>query len=212
MAEKGNMVDTVVDLADAQLALRILEDFKAGGGFSTGGTINVVNGETDADDRNVNANDSGSPEESSKVEQDSKRTSTPPQPDENNDINSSSGFGGGDKTTAGGWHVVRSVAICGVVILVVYAILAYIIFHENKAAGNSIKDNAIGGVDDHQGLEVCGADSFMLNDGVCDETTNNELCHWDGGDCCRDRGKKSESFCKVICGAKPDHVQVKKKF
>ncbi len=33
-------------------------------------------------------------------------------------------------------------------------------------------------------LEVCGANSFMLRDGVCDELTNNAKCHWDGGDCC----------------------------
>ncbi len=50
----------------------------------------------------------------------------------------------------------------------------------------------------HDGnIKVCGADSFMLRDGVCDEATNNELCLWDGGDCCVDRSKKGTSFCKV---------------
>ena len=30
----------------------------------------------------------------------------------------------------------------------------------------------------------CGANSFMLRDLVCDETTNTEICLYDGGDCC----------------------------
>ncbi len=32
--------------------------------------------------------------------------------------------------------------------------------------------------------ETCGANAFMLRDAVCDEATNNEICLFDGGDCC----------------------------
>ncbi len=46
-------------------------------------------------------------------------------------------------------------------------------------------------------IEVCGADSFMLRDGVCDELTNNETCHYDGGDCCLDRDQKDTTLCRV---------------
>ncbi len=46
-------------------------------------------------------------------------------------------------------------------------------------------------------IEVCGADSFMLRDGACDELTNTEKCHWDGGDCCLDISLKDESLCQV---------------
>ncbi len=37
----------------------------------------------------------------------------------------------------------------------------------------------------------------MLRDGICDEATNTELCHWDGGDCCQDKSTKTDVFCKV---------------
>ena len=37
----------------------------------------------------------------------------------------------------------------------------------------------------------------MLRDGVCDDATNNEKCHWDGGDCCADKSVKDDFFCKV---------------
>ena len=36
----------------------------------------------------------------------------------------------------------------------------------------------------------------MLRDGVCDETTNTELCLYDGGDCCLDREKKDTTLCQ----------------
>ncbi len=35
----------------------------------------------------------------------------------------------------------------------------------------------------------------MLNDGICDEMTNNKRCLFDGGDCCRQ--EKSTPLCKV---------------
>ncbi len=44
----------------------------------------------------------------------------------------------------------------------------------------------------------CGADSFMIRDGVCDEATNIEVCLFDGGDCCLEQ--KNEELCgKCIC-------------
>ncbi len=43
------------------------------------------------------------------------------------------------------------------------------------------------------GLEICGANSFLLRDSVCDEVTNNRLCHFDGGDCCREA--KNRAYC-----------------
>ena len=46
-------------------------------------------------------------------------------------------------------------------------------------------------------VEVCGADNFMLRDGMCDEATNTEQCLWDGGDCCQDKSTINELFCKV---------------
>ncbi len=45
--------------------------------------------------------------------------------------------------------------------------------------------------------DVCGAESFMLRDGVCDEATNTQICHWDDGDCCLDQFIKDESLCQV---------------
>ncbi len=41
----------------------------------------------------------------------------------------------------------------------------------------------------------CGANSFMIRDGVCDEITNVERCLYDGGDCCKE--DKSTDLCKV---------------
>ncbi len=34
------------------------------------------------------------------------------------------------------------------------------------------------------GVSGCSADSFMLRDGVCDDSTNTAQCLYDGGDCC----------------------------
>ena len=41
---------------------------------------------------------------------------------------------------------------------------------------------------------TCGADSFMLRDGVCDETANNAKCLFDGGDCCKEN--KDKGLCR----------------
>ncbi len=47
----------------------------------------------------------------------------------------------------------------------------------------------------------CGANSFMINDGVCDEVTNIERCLYDGGDCCLQ--DKATHLCNV-CTCKID--------
>ncbi len=40
----------------------------------------------------------------------------------------------------------------------------------------------------------------MIRDGVCDELTNNELCLYDGGDCCLNDGDKDTTLCdSCIC-------------
>ncbi len=40
----------------------------------------------------------------------------------------------------------------------------------------------------------CSADSFMIDDGVCDEATNNAMCLYDGGDCCLE--SKNKELCR----------------
>ncbi len=42
-----------------------------------------------------------------------------------------------------------------------------------------------GGTEEQEEQEGCSANSFLINDGVCDEVTNNALCLYDGKDCCR---------------------------
>ncbi len=146
-----------VELADAQLALKILEEFKAEGGFSK-------------------SHEEGKEESSSQSK--SSRPVTVKKEEETSK-----------------WHVCKSITICALVILVVYGVLAFIIFLGDQAQtrnNQAVTDNVNEG-----NIEVCGADSFMLRDGVCDEATNNEKCLYDGGDCCLSRGKKGESLCKV---------------
>ncbi len=46
-------------------------------------------------------------------------------------------------------------------------------------------------------IKICGANNFMLRDGVCDDATNTKVCHWDGGDCCLDKFTKDTSYCIV---------------
>ncbi len=53
----------------------------------------------------------------------------------------------------------------------------------------------------------CSADSFMIDDGVCDELTNVERCLFDGGDCCRQN--KTSTLCKVCtCKIKFDDSEL----
>ncbi len=42
---------------------------------------------------------------------------------------------------------------------------------------------------------TCGADGFMMRDGVCDDASNIAKCLFDGGDCCK------ENKDKTLCGA-----------
>ena len=41
---------------------------------------------------------------------------------------------------------------------------------------------------------VC-ADPSRIGNGFCDDATNNEVCEWDGGDCCGDN--VNNLFCNV---------------
>ncbi len=113
-----------------------------------------------------------------------------------------------------GLLILKSFCVCILLIGFVYGILAYILVQASQGKFLTISKydrlltclDAFGsdsGTPDssaevHQGnLDVCGADSFMLRDGVCDEATNNERCHYDGGDCCLDRSVKNSALCKV---------------
>ncbi len=37
---------------------------------------------------------------------------------------------------------------------------------------------------------TCGSDSFVIQDGVCDEASNIDQCFFDGGDCCKENKDK----------------------
>ena len=39
------------------------------------------------------------------------------------------------------------------------------------------------------------ADPSRIGNGICDDETNNEVCEWDGGDCCGDN--VNNLFCNV---------------
>ncbi len=53
----------------------------------------------------------------------------------------------------------------------------------------------------------CGQNSFMINDGVCDEVANVKRCLYDGGDCCLE--EKATHLCKVCtCKIEIDEQQL----
>ena len=53
----------------------------------------------------------------------------------------------------------------------------------------------------------CGADSFMIKDGICDELTNTKRCIYDGGDCCK--ADKLTHMCKMcLCKMEVDEHQL----
>ena len=41
--------------------------------------------------------------------------------------------------------------------------------------------------------------SWMIGDGFCQDLTNNEVCEWDGGDCC---GNNTFTYFCDICECK----------
>ncbi len=90
---------------------------------------------------------------------------------------------------------IKSILCCLFVIILVFSVFALVIAYEAEVnRGTTAKDDSnIKG-----NVNVCGADNFMLRDGVCDEPTNNELCHWDGGDCCLDKTLKDDTLCQVF--------------
>ncbi len=70
-------------------------------------------------------------------------------------------------------------------------------------------DKTLGGKDESR----CGADGFMMRDGVCDELTNTPQCLWDGGDCCLGRTKKDTTMCKICtCRVTVDHEALSQTF
>ncbi len=62
-----------------------------------------------------------------------------------------------------------------------------------------------------EGLETCGADSFMLRDAICDEATNTEICLFDGGECCRE-GKVRDQCKDCSCRALIDLEKLQGQF
>ncbi len=53
----------------------------------------------------------------------------------------------------------------------------------------------------------------MINDGVCDEVTNNEKCLFDGKDCCIQNTNIDDSLClECICKLDIDMVELNQKF
>ncbi len=66
-------------------------------------------------------------------------------------------------------------------------------------------DNGFGGKD----VTRCGAETFMIRDGVCDEKTNTEACLWDGGDCCLNSQKKDRTLCReCVCQVTVNETQL----
>ncbi len=59
----------------------------------------------------------------------------------------------------------------------------------------------------------CGADSFMINDGVCDEATNIEKCLFDGDDCCIQDTDIDTTLCRdCICKLHVSQSDLMRKF
>ena len=57
----------------------------------------------------------------------------------------------------------------------------------------------------------CGANSFQIRDGVCDQTTNTKICLFDGGDCCLE--EKITNLCKVCtCKLAVDKQELNQSF
>ncbi len=44
---------------------------------------------------------------------------------------------------------------------------------------------------------LCEVNDSKVGDGICDDLANNELCVYDGGDCCLDVTLTDLSFCTV---------------
>ncbi len=44
---------------------------------------------------------------------------------------------------------------------------------------------------------LCEVNDSKVGDGICDDLANNELCIYDGGDCCLDVALADLSFCAV---------------
>ncbi len=66
----------------------------------------------------------------------------------------------------------------------------------DKAGGNNnyLANTSGIGVD-------CTTKSYLIGDGDCNDVTNTERCLFDGGDCCKDRSKKTSDLC-LDCNCK----------
>ncbi len=61
------------------------------------------------------------------------------------------------------------------------------------------------------GLETCGGDSFLIRNSVCDEATNNDVCLFDGGDCCLE--VKDRRYCQdCSCIQKVESQKLQQQF
>ncbi len=78
-------------------------------------------------------------------------------------------------------------------IILAFVILGQTIYSSISDQGGQQAETATSKAQD------CRSHEVMIGDGLCDEVTNNELCLYDGGDCCLER--KSTPLC-VDCTCK----------
>ncbi len=72
------------------------------------------------------------------------------------------------------------------------------------------KSNELTGQRDGGGETGCSGTSFLIDDGVCDEITNNARCLFDGGDCCLE--KKITRLCQdCTCILEADPTELNRK-
>ncbi len=101
-----------------------------------------------------------------------------------------------------------SICCCLVTILAAFFVYGLVIFlARSTAEGPTVKKT-----EETEKLG-CGADSFMINDGVCDEATNNEKCLYDGDDCCIRSEDIDTSLCRdCVCKLNIKDQDLNKKF
>ena len=82
------------------------------------------------------------------------------------------------------WSNVKFGIFCIFVIVVAFTLFGVVIYYTNE---NREKQGTRFSKVQTSTTELisqgCGSKSFMIRDGVCDQTTNNEVCLFDGGNC-----------------------------